>query len=246
MLGVSESQQNTNDVLNNTTSAENQSTTSDIVQNQTVDVTANSTENNRIHGSTPENDAESSSNHDVLETNRDVGPDALDGVTMPLRCPEAHELDTLPDLVLNSKPDGKKTDDTNEVADALLQLSQSDILPEDNSELPIGILPVDTAPVPIALGNEDVLNAIENFKQNNNEPGRLLSANDYANTEHLDDNNNEKENKEVQKSHESGEKESKQTAGELTKPTSPSKRSLVIVKHGIKRKKSSGCTYKCT
>ena len=64
------------------------------------------------------------------------------------------------------------TEDEDEAAEALLQLSKSDMLSEDDTELPLGVLPVDAAPVPITLGNQDVLNAIEkNFKQTNCDTG---------------------------------------------------------------------------
>ena len=230
----------------NSTSPENPQMTSNIAHNKTFSVMADSTENNPTYGSNQENNSELSDNNDVPETNQETGLDALNGVTTPLRSPETQELDTLPDLVLNSKTDvinGNITEDTNEVADALLQLSQSDILPEENPELPIGVLPVDAAPVPITLGNDDVLNTIENFKQNNKETGRVPSVNDNTNRENTNNNSNEKENK---KSHETEDEEPKQTADEPTTPTSPAKGSLVIVKHGIKRKKNKGRTYKCT
>ena len=91
---------------------------------------------------------------------------------------EQNEPETLPDLVLNENStvnEANTTEDEDEAAEALLQLSKSDILPEEDTELPLGVLPVDAAPVPINLGNQDVLNAIENFKQNNVETAYLLT-----------------------------------------------------------------------
>ena len=37
------------------------------------------------------------------------------------------------------------TEDEDEAAEALLQLSKSDILPEDDTELPLLVLPIDAA-----------------------------------------------------------------------------------------------------
>ena len=85
---------------------------------------------------------------------------------------EKNEPETLPDLVLNENSavnEANTTEDEDEAAEALLQLSKSDILPEEDTELPLGVLPVDAAPVPRTLGNQDVLNVIKNFKQNNGE-----------------------------------------------------------------------------
>ena len=84
------------------------------------------------------------------------------------------EPETLPDLVSTQNipsayTDTNTTEDKDEAAEALLQLSKSDTIPEDDIELPLGVLPVDAAPVPITLGNEDVLNAIENFKNTESE-----------------------------------------------------------------------------
>ena len=83
--------------------------------------------------------------------------------------------ETLPDPVLPDNMtfnDANTMEDEDEAAEALLQLSKSDTLPDDDSELPLGVLPVDAVPVPITLGNQDVLNAIENFKQTNRETDR--------------------------------------------------------------------------
>ena len=74
---------------------------------------------------------------------------------------EQNEPETLPDLVLNENSavnEANTTEDEDEAAEALLQLSKSDILPDEDTELPLGVLPVDAAPVPITLGNQDVLN----------------------------------------------------------------------------------------
>ena len=84
------------------------------------------------------------------------------------------EPETLPDLVPTQNipsafTDNNTTEDEDEAAEALLQLSKSDTILEDVTELPLGVLPVDAAPVPIALGNEDILNAIENFKNTETE-----------------------------------------------------------------------------
>ena len=214
---------------------------------------ADITENNLMHGSNQGSNTElnDNDNDNFPETSEETEPGALNGITMPPRSPEHKEADTLPDLVLNSVLNsesdvtkGNTIEDADEAAEALLQLSQSDILPEDDPELPIGVLPVDAAPVPITLGNEDVLNAIENFKQNNNETGIVPSTNVNTNQEDTDNNSNEKENK---NSYEMEDKETKlQNAYRSSPPTSPAKGSLVIVKHGIKRKKSKGRTYKCT
>ena len=79
---------------------------------------------------------------------------------------------TLPDLVLPNNMtlnEANTMEDEDEAAEALLQLSKSDTLPDDDSELPLGVLPVDAAPVPITLGKQDVFNAIENFKQTNHD-----------------------------------------------------------------------------
>ena len=77
---------------------------------------------------------------------------------------EQNEPETLPDLVLNENStvnEANTTEDKDEAAEALLQLSKSDSLPDKDTELPLGVLPVDAAPVPITLGNQDVLKLIE-------------------------------------------------------------------------------------
>ena len=97
---------------------------------------------------------------------------------------EQNEPETLPDLVLNENStvnEVNTTEDKDEAAEALLQLSKSDILPKEDIELPLGVLPVDAAPVLITLGNQDILNVIENFKQNNGETG-IPSNNDDPKT----------------------------------------------------------------
>ena len=157
---------------------------------------------------------------------------------------EQNEPETLPDLVLNKNStvnEANTTEDEDEAAEALLQLSKSDILPEEDTELPLGVLPVDTAPVLITLGNQDVLNAIENFKQNNGETG-IPSNNDNPKTPgDAKQDNNEKENKNKDKK----DNTEPQSAPESSPPTSPAKGNLVIMKHGIPRKKSMERTYKC-
>ena len=77
---------------------------------------------------------------------------------------EQNEPETLPDLVLNENSavnEANTTEDEDEAAEALLQLSKSDILPEEDTELPLGVLPVDAAPVLITLGNQDVLTRLK-------------------------------------------------------------------------------------
>ena len=84
------------------------------------------------------------------------------------------EAKTLPDLVVTNNVtlnEANTTEDEDEAAEALLQLSKLDTIPDEDPELPLGLLPVDAAPVPITLGNQDVLNAVENFKQTNGETG---------------------------------------------------------------------------
>ena len=157
---------------------------------------------------------------------------------------EQNELETLPDLVLNENStvnEANTTEDEDEAAEALLQLSKLDILPEEDTELPLGVLQVDAAPVPIALGNQDVLNAIENFKQKNGETG-IPSNNDVPKTPgDVKQDNNEKENKNKDKKDDT----EPQSAPESSSLTSPAKGNLVIMKHGIRRKKSMKRTYKC-
>ena len=97
---------------------------------------------------------------------------------------EQNEPETLPDLVLNENSavnEANTTEDEDEAAEALLQLSKLDILPEEDTELPLGVLPVDAAPVLITLGSQDILNMIENFKENNVETG-ISSNNDDPKT----------------------------------------------------------------
>ena len=67
------------------------------------------------------------------------------------------------------------------MAEALLQLSKSDTIPDEDPELPLGVLPVDAAPVLITLGNQDVLDAIENFKQSNGGTGVTSDNSDSKN-----------------------------------------------------------------
>ena len=151
---------------------------------------------------------------------------------------EQNEPETLLDLVLNENSVVNKvntTEDEDEAAEALLQRSKSDILPEDDTELPLGVLPVDAAPVPITLGNQDVLNTIENFKQKNGETGTgSNNNNDPKIPEDVKCDNNEKENKNKDKKNNTEPK----SAPELSPPTSPAKGNLVIIKHGIRRKKA--------
>ena len=107
-------------------------------------------------------------------------------------------------------------------------------MPEDDTELPLGVLPVYAAPVLITLGNQDVLNAIENFKQTNGETG--TGSNNSHNPKIPEDvkhNNNEKENKNNDKKNNT----EPQSAPESSPLTSPAKGNLVIVKHGIQREK---------
>ena len=115
---------------------------------------------------------------------------------------EKNEPETLLDLVLNENitiNEANTTEDEDDAAAALLQLSKLDILPKEDGELPVGVLPVDAAPVPIALDNQDVLNAIENFKQNNGETG-TPSNNDIPKIpDDVKQDKNEKENKNTDK-----------------------------------------------
>ena len=155
---------------------------------------------------------------------------------------EQNEPETLPDLVLNENSavnETNTTEDEDEVAEALLQLSKSDILPEEDTELPLGVLPVDAAPVLITLGNQDVLNVIKNFKQNNRETGTASNNNNDPKTpEDAKRDNNKKENKNKDKKDNT---EPKSTP-ESSPSTSPAKGNLVIIKHSIRRKKSTGRT----
>ena len=63
-----------------------------------------------------------------------------------------------------------------------------------DTELPLGVLPVDAAPVLITLGNQDVLNAIENFKQSNGVTGVTPNNDDSETLGDAKPDNNEKEN----------------------------------------------------
>ena len=99
---------------------------------------------------------------------------------------------------------------------------------------------MDAALVPIALGNQDVLNAIENLKKNEMETNTgTQKSDDQPEPQNKKDkkDNTEKENKDEDK---------KKHVTSETPPTLPNKGSLVIVKHGIKRKQSIGWTYKCS
>ena len=161
------------------------------------------------------------------------------------------EPETLPDLVSTQNipsalTDANTTEDEDEAAEALLQLSKSDTILEDDTELPLGVLPVDVAPVPVTLGNEDILNAIENFKNTENETtitndkkaGSDNSKNDQDGSKDLVGEKENKDNTEANKQQSQPTPESPLT--------SPTKGNLVIVKHGIKQKRGSGCSYKCT
>ena len=156
---------------------------------------------------------------------------------------EQNEPETLPDLVVNENStvnEANTTEDEDKAAEALLQLSKSDILPEEDTELPLGVLPVDAAPVLITLGNQDVLNAIENFKQNNGDTGIPSNNDDPKTPGDAKQDNNEKENKNKDKK----DNTEPQSTPESSPLTSPAKGNLVIIKNGIRRKKS-GRTYKC-
>ena len=147
------------------------------------------------------------------------------------------KAETLPDLVLTNNMtlnEANTTEDEDEAAEALLQLSKSDTIPDEDSELPLGVLLVDAAPVPITLGNQDVLNVIENFKQTNGETG--VTPDNSGNKKVPDDpkkDNNEKENK-SKDNKDNSEITEHQSAPESSPLTSPTKGSLVIVKHGIR------------
>ena len=145
---------------------------------------------------------------------------------------EQNEPETLPDLVLNENStvnEANTTEDEDKAAEALLQLSKSDILPEEDTELCLGVLPVDAAPVPITLGNQDVLNTIENFKQNNGETGIPSNNDDPKTPGDTKQDNNKKENKNKDKK----DNTEPQSAPESSSLTSPAKGNLVIMKHGI-------------
>ena len=166
-----------------------------------------------------------------------------------------NDAETLPDLVLPNNMtlnEANTTEDEDEAAEALLQLSKSDTLPDDDSELPLGLLPVDVAPVPITLGEQDILNAIENFKQDNGITSQNTSLNGVTATVVSDQNaleipkgdNSKKENNDNDKK-KTEETIEKQSGSEPTPPTSPTKGSLVIIKHGIWRKRITKRTYNC-
>ena len=188
-----------------------------------------------------------------LSDNPDMGNPDISGITNNTMQTHNNELNdtglnddgTLPDLVLNNNVtlnEANTTEDEDEAAEALLQLSKSDTLPDEDPELPLGVLPVDAAPVPIALGNQDVLNAIENFKHTSGETGVTLdnsNVNKNPNDPNKENDNNDNNNKEKKNDNDP------KSTPELTPPTSPAKGSLVIVKHGIRRKKSTEQTYKC-
>ena len=50
-----------------------------------------------------------------------------------------------PQNIPSALTDANTTEDEDEAAEALLQLSKSDTIPEDDTELPLGVLPVDAA-----------------------------------------------------------------------------------------------------
>ena len=111
---------------------------------------------------------------------------------------EYNDSEILPDLVVNSvvtTNEVNTTEDEDEAAEALLQLSKSDTIHDEDPELPLGVLPVHAAPVPITLGKQDVLNAIENFKQTNGETEATLDNSNNTKSDNLKKDNNEKENK---------------------------------------------------
>ena len=109
---------------------------------------------------------------------------------------EHNESEILLDLVLNNNGTLNKvntTEDEDEAAEALLQLSKSDTIPDEDPKLPLGVLPVNAAPVPITLGKQDVLNAIENFKQTNGETRATPDNSVNTNLDGPKKDNNEKE-----------------------------------------------------
>ena len=108
---------------------------------------------------------------------------------------EYNDSEILPDLVVNSvvtTNEVNTTEDEDEAAEALLQLSKSDTIPDEDLELPLGVLPVDAAPVPITLGKQDVLNAIENFKQTNGETEATPDNSNNTKSDNSKKDNNEK------------------------------------------------------
>ena len=121
-------------------------------------------------------------NNSTMQLNKQLSTNTMDvkGITKnntqttnsEVNGAEYNDSEILPDLVVNSIVTTNKvntTEDEDEAAEALLQLSKSDTIHDEDPELPLGVLPVDAAPVPITLGKQDVLNAIENFKQTNGE-----------------------------------------------------------------------------
>ena len=156
--------------------------------------TSDADNSSELKGVTPTDDI-------PLATYEETETEEINGITMTptQNIPEQNEPETLPDLVLNENivvNEVNTTEDADEAAEALLQLSKLDILPEDDTELPLGVLPVDTAPVPITLGNQDVLNTIENLKQTNCETGiGSNSSNDPKTPEDVKLNNNKKDAK---------------------------------------------------
>ena len=241
-------------VTNNSQLLANEATDPALTRNIQVGtdtVEINSTPTNPMQTSYVDNSSELKgvmTNDDIpLATQQETDTAEINGImTTPMQNnPEQNEPETLPDLVLNENSvvnEVNTTEDEDEVAEALLQLSKSDILPEDDTELPLGVLSIDAAPVPITLGNQDVLNAIENFKQTNGETGTGSNNSDDPKTpEDVKRDNNKKENKNNDKKNNM----EPQSAPESSPPTSPAKGNLVIIKHGIWRKKSTGRTYKC-
>ena len=233
-------------VTNNSRSLTSETTDPALTRTATVEINTIPTEtsdvdnSSELKGLTPTDDI-------PLATHQETNTEEINGVTTTLmqNTPEQNEPETLPDLVLNENAvvnEVNTTEDEDEAAEALLKLSKPDMLSEDDTELPLGVLPVDAAPVPITLGNQDVLNAIENFKQTNCNTGTgSNNSDDPKTTEDAKRNNNEKEIKNNDKKNNTEPK----SVPESSPPTSPAKGNLVIVKHGIWRKKSTGRTYKC-
>ena len=156
-----------------------------------------------------------------------------------------NEAETLPDLVLDNNMtlnEANTMEDEDDAADALLQLSRSDTIPDDtgDNELPIGTLPVDAAPVPITLGKQDVLTAIENFKQSNGIT--TDKTNDQNTPDFPKSDNNENFDEGVDKKNPDKSPEHP-SASEVSPPASPVKGSLVIIKYGIWQKQIiNACT----
>ena len=121
---------------------------------------------------------------------------------------EQNEPETLPDLVLNENStvnEANTTEDEDEAVEALLQLSKSDTLPDEDTELPLGVL------------------------QNNGETGIIPNNDDPKTPGDAKQHNNEKENNNKDKK----DNTEPQSAPESSPLTSPAKGNLVIVKHGI-------------